>query len=333
MLFSLFHKLVDNINPDLVPLSHLENKGAYSSVQNLATLVNDAFYLVLIISVVLLTLVTFFMVYFAVRYRRKKNPVPREVKEPLLLEITWTVIPTILVLIMFYVGWINFVPLRRAPQGAMPVQVTARMWSWQFEYENGLKSPTLNVPAGKAIKLLLNSKDVIHSLFIPDFRIKEDVVPGLENYLWLNAEKEGEFDIFCAEYCGRGHSSMSSKVIVMAKKEFHEWYEREEEVHEIPGVPHEAAELIEDNGCLDCHSMDGSANVGPTFKGLFGRKEIILSKGKKAEIIVDESYIRKSILHPAADIVEGYPDVMPSYDGELSDKELNAVIEYVKGLK
>jgi cytochrome c oxidase subunit 2 len=330
MMHSIIKKFAYLMKGGLIPLSHLEDKGTYSSVANLPELVNHAFFLVLIISVVLLALVTFFMVYFAVRYRRTKNPVPREVKEPLALEIAWTVIPLILVLIMFYVGWINFVPLRRTPADAMHVNARARMWSWQFEYENGLKSPVLRVPRGKAVKLLLTSSDVIHSLFIPKMRIKEDVVPGMENFLWIHADREGEFDIFCAEYCGQGHSSMNSKVMVLPEEEFTAWYEavKGEETKD-----HEIVELLEDNGCLDCHSTDGSIIEGPTFKGIYGRKIIVVKEGKEREITADELYLKRSILYPNDEIVKGYPGIMPSFEGEIPEEAVNSIIQYLKTLQ
>ncbi|UCD34838.1 MAG: cytochrome c oxidase subunit II [Nitrospiraceae bacterium] len=329
---SLIHKLTDGHSRGLLPRAHLDDKGSYSAVKNLPELVNDAFSLVIVISLVLLVLVTFFTVFFAVKYRRKKNPVPHEVKEPLILEITWTVIPTILVLIMFWAGWVNFVPLRRIPENAMPVKVNARMWSWQFEYENGRTSPTLNVPLGRPVKLLLHSSDVIHSFYIPEFRIKEDVVPGMENFLWINADREGEFDIFCAEYCGRGHSGMISKVVVMSSGAFHEWYEKKEEKHAAAGELSGPA-LMEKHGCLDCHSIDGSALVGPTFKGLFGRSQIVVTGGREMSMIADEAYIRKSILHPSDEVVKGYPDIMPSFEEDMNEEEISAVIGYLKGLK
>lgn len=330
MVYFLLEKIIHLIHRGLLPLSHIEDKGSYSSVQNLPELVNDAFFLVLIISVILLALVTFFMVYFAVRYRWKKNPAPEEVKEPLALEITWTVIPLILVLVMFYVGWINFVPLRRTPADAMHVNVKARMWSWQFEYENGLKSPVLRVPAGKAVKLLLTSSDVIHSLFIPQLRIKEDVVPGMENFLWITTDREGEFEIYCAEYCGQGHSLMNSKVVVLSEEAFEAWYEAVEEKGEIEL---ETVQLLEDNGCLDCHSTDGSQSVGPTFKSIYGRKTIVIASGKEREIVADELYLKRSILYPNAEIVKGYSGIMPSFEGEITEASLNSIIQYLKTLK
>jgi len=319
----------------LLPLLHVPDKGLLSNVPQLSDRISSSFMLILVISVGLLVLVTFFMIYFAIRYRRKRHPEAEKVKESLALEIAWTVIPTILVFIMFYVGWENFTPLRKAPPGAMTVHVTARMWSWQFEYENGLKSSTLNVPVGKSVSLLINSTDVIHSLFIPHFKIKEDAVPGLETKLWLVADREGEYNIFCAEYCGQGHSSMLTKVIAMSAEEFSAWYNQAEDAKDDTKgpVPMNVQELLDDNGCLDCHSTDGSIQVGPTFKGIYGRKETVISEGKEREIAVDDAYVRKSIIGPDEDVVKGFPDVMPSFEEVLSSDEINAIIEYLKQLK
>jgi cytochrome c oxidase subunit 2 len=330
MVHSIIKEIAYLMKGSLIPLSHLEDKGTYSAVENLPELVNHAFFLVLIISVILLALVTFFMVYFAVRYRRKKNPSPIEIKESLALEITWTLIPLVLVLIMFYVGWINFVPLRRTPENAMHVNVRSRMWSWQFEYENGLTSPVLRVPKGRAIKLLLTSSDVIHSLFIPQMRIKEDVVPGMENYLWINTDREGEFDIYCAEYCGQGHSSMTSKVVVLPEEEFNAWYEA---VDEKEIIEHNPVELLEDNGCLDCHSTDGSRIAGPTFKNIYGRKTIVVADGEEREVVADELYLKRSVFFPNDEIVKGYPGIMPSFEGEIPEEAVNTMIQYLKTLK
>ncbi len=329
MLHSILN-IIDRFNQLMIPNGHVSDKGSYSTVPHIADKVNSAFLLVVVISVVLLLLVTSFMVYFAVRYRASNNPEPEEVKESLMLEIVWTVIPTILVSIVFYVGWNNFVSMRDVPENAMQVKVTARMWSWDFEHENGRKNKTLTVPAGIPVKLNITSNDVIHSLFIPDFKIKEDAVPGLETQLWFLSKEPGEHIIFCAEYCGTGHSAMTSKVIVMNKDEFHKWYEQEEDKNEAFAV---LTELIEDNGCLDCHSTDGSELVGPSFKGIYGRKTIVSTNNMDREIIADEEYLRKSILYPDKDIVKGYSDEMPSFEGEINDEEMKTILRYLKNLK
>jgi cytochrome c oxidase subunit 2 len=311
---------------------HMENGQRHGTISGLAHYVNDAFILVLVISLVLLALVTFFMIFFVIRYHWKRSPSAREVKEPLLLEIAWTVIPTVIVFIIFYVGWKNYLPLREVPENVMTVQAKARMWSWHFIYKNGVVSDTLRIPVGKPVKLLITSGDVLHSLFIPDFRIKEDAVPGMENFLWILPEKEGDYPIYCAEYCGLGHSSMNSKVIVVTGEEFSSWYtitgEKKKEI-----TPRKTLDLLDDNGCLECHSIDGTRIEGPTFQGLFGKREIVITNGKEREITVDEAYLMKSILSPEADIVKDYPDIMPSFEGELSEEEIASIIQYLKTIK
>jgi cytochrome c oxidase subunit 2 len=186
--------------------------------------VDKIFLFIVGISVLLLALITVLMIYFVVRYGRKRHPEAVDIEGNTLLEIVWTIIPTALVLAMFYYGWIGFKAMRDVPDDAMNVSVTGQMWFWKFEYKNGRQTDSLHVPVGKPVKLNIESLDVIHSLYIPAFRIKEDAVPGAETYLWFVAENEGDFDIFCAEYCGTGHSSMNSKVIAHPEEEFRRWY-------------------------------------------------------------------------------------------------------------
>src|SRR5271157_704574 len=172
---------------------------------NIAANVDTAFLYVVGICVILLALVTFFMVFFVIRYGRKRHPHAEQIEGSLPLEIIWTVLPTILVLAMFYFGWSNFSYIRNAPKDAMPVKVKGVMWEWEFEYKNGKHSDVLKVPLGKPVQLVITSADVIHSLYIPAFRIKEDAVPGMNTHMWFNANELGSYDIFCTEYCGTGH--------------------------------------------------------------------------------------------------------------------------------
>jgi cytochrome c oxidase subunit 2 len=296
---------------------------------------DNVFLFLLVISVVLLIGITFTMIYFVIKYNRKKNPTPANIESHLLLEITWIVIPTALVLAMFYYGWSGFKLMRTVPEGAMTVKATGRMWSWQFEYDNGMKSGELKVPLGKPVRLLITSQDVLHSLFIPAYRIKEDAVPGMETHLWFLPDKAGEFDLFCSEYCGVDHSSMVSKVIVTEEDDFNAWYREAGKTAKGAGGDAESQghELLEEKGCLDCHTVDGSIEIGPSFKGLFGRTVLVTSRGKEREVIADESYIKNSILHPDADIVKGFDNIMPSQEGNVSEEEVNEIILYLKDLK
>jgi cytochrome c oxidase subunit 2 len=332
-MYSSLYKFTDKINSCIFPALQVPDMKDFSHVPNLAEKVDSASLLVLVISLVLLALVTLFMVYFAIRYRKKNNPVPEEVEESLMLEIAWTVIPTILVFIIFYVGWKNFLPMREVPPNAISIRAHSRMWSWQFQYDNGMKSSVLRVPVEKPVQLQMSSADVIHSLYIPAFKIKEDMVPGMETSMWFFPRETGEYDIFCAEYCGKGHSSMLSKVIVMSEEEFDRWYASVERKKAEEDSKPDVMELLDEHGCLECHSNDGSVIVGPTFKGILGRTVTVVSNGKERTIVSDDEYIKKSILYPESDIVKDYPEVMPSLEGELNSREIDVIIEYLKGLK
>lgn len=289
---------------------------------NTADKVQEAFLLTLAACVVLLMLVTAVMVFFLVRYSRKRHPVPEDVRESTALEVTWTVIPTVLVLAMFYLGWADFDYLRRPPANAMTIEVTARQWSWTFAYVNGKKSDELRVPVGEPVKLVLSSEDVIHGFYIPAFRIKEDAVPGLTTYLWFVASEEGNYDIFCSEYCGTGHSRMLTKLVSMARSDFDQWYRE---------TGADASGLLVSKGCTGCHSLDGTRKVGPSLKGIYGRKVSVLTDGTERTIVVDEGYLKRSVLQPKADVVKGYPPIMPVIP--MSGDELDAIVDYLRALK
>jgi cytochrome c oxidase subunit 2 len=308
---------------------------------HLANPADSAFFFVIGISVTLLLLITGVMIYFVIRYSRARHPIAEEIKDNIPLEVLWTVIPTILVLAIFWVGWKGFVYMRTAPPDAMPVKVVARQWSWAFIYPNGKEDGVLRVPVRKPINLLLSSADVVHSLFIPAYRIKEDCVPGMETHLWFLPDELGSYDLFCAEYCGVGHSAMVTKVEVMTEKDFDAWYTGEANKNAQPGVALkkktkpagiDAAKLIEVKGCLACHSLDGTAKIGPTFKGVFGREEHILRDGREAEIVVDEAFIKQTLLEPEKERVKGFPPIMPSQKGLLTDQEIDAIVHYLKTL-
>lgn len=294
---------------------------------NSAHYVESTFSFILVTEVILLSVVTFAMIFFVLRYNKRRNPRAENIEGGPALEIIWTAIPTLLVLIMFYVGWRNFVSIRNVPESAMSINVMSRQWSWQFTYENGKQSETLRVPVGMPVKLVLHSQDVLHCLYVPAFRIKEDCVPGLETYLWFTAKDIGSYDIFCTEYCGLGHSGMISKVIVMSDKDFQTWLESKEEA----GMAGQGLRLLQEKGCLGCHTTDGTPKTGPTFKGLLGRKVTVVTGGKERTVTADEEYIRRSILEPQADMVKGYPPVMPKLP--VSEDELKTIIGYLNELK
>jgi len=299
--------------------------------QNLSGSVDNLFFFIVGISVALLLGVTATMLYFVVRYSRKRNPAPEDVRENLPLEIIWTVIPTLLVLAIFWFGWKGFQYMRTVPPDAMPVKVTARMWSWEFTYENGKQSSVLKAPLKRPVKLSITSADVVHSLSIPAFRVKEDAVPGRETYLWFLPDEVGAYDLFCTEYCGTGHSDMITKVEVMPRQDFEAWYRGETAQPGPRKIPDNAA-LIQTKGCLACHSTDGSTKIGPSFKGMFGKKETVVRDSKERELTVDEAFIRQTLLEPEKDRVKGYPPIMPSQKGLLTDQEIDEIIHYLKTL-
>jgi cytochrome c oxidase subunit 2 len=302
----------------------------FPQASTLAAGVDKAFFFILWISVALLVVITFLMVYFVVRYHRKRHKTPQDIEGNTILEIVWIVVPTILVLAMFYYGWVGFRAMRQVPANAMVVKVEARMWSWAFEYENGKRTDHLRVPLGRDIKLAMISRDMVHSLYIPAFRVKEDLVPRQETTMWFVSNRLGTYDIMCAEYCGMGHSRMMSKVIVMPEKDFQEW-------HNAPQgeawVPMDGAVLVQKHGCLGCHSTDGSKLLGPTFKGLFGKERVVVTAGEERTVIADDVYIGRAIVAPEYDMVKGYQGIMPSMDEVLSEKEIEAIIAYLKELK
>lgn len=293
---------------------------------NSAGEVDSTFSYILGIEVVLLTIVTSAMVFFVLRYRRTRKTPPENIEGSMLLEILWTVIPTILVLGMFYIGWKSFRLIRTVPHEVMTIKVTARQWSWLFSYENGRQNDDLRVPVGKPVKMLITSADVIHSFYVPAFRIKEDCVPKMETYLWFTATEVGTYDVFCTEYCGLGHSGMVSRVIVMPEKEFDTWYAGAAVPAKLGGL-----KILEDKGCLGCHTVDGTRKIGPTFKGLYKSKVTVLTRGKERVIVAEEEYLKSHILHPGTDVVKGYPNIMPALP--VTPEELEEILEYLEGLK
>ena len=292
--------------------------------------VDNVFLYILVICVFLLGLITFLMIYFVIRYRRERHPTPADIEGSTWLEITWTVIPTLIVLTMFYYGLTGFEFLKKVPEGAMVVNVMARQWSWLFQYENGIQDTKLTVPVGKPVKLLLRSQDVIHGFYAPAFRIKQDVVPGMTNTLWFQPTEAGIYDVMCSQYCGLEHSHMLSKIIVLPQEEFTKWYQGKGAEMAVKGPP-PGSQLYQVKGCVACHSTDGSPRVGPSFKGLLGKKEEVTSGGRKETLVVDEAFIRKFILEPNMVHIEGYPPIMPKIS--MTDQELAALVDYIKSLK
>jgi len=292
--------------------------------------VDLAFKIIYGISFFFLIGITSVMLYFVIRYRRKKHPKAVQIKDNLALEITWITIPILLVLLMFYYGYVAFQPMRQIPKDALAIKVIGKMWFWTFEYEGGKQSPVLVVPRNKPILLNLHSDDVIHSLYIPAFRIKQDVVPGKENFMWFIPRQNGEFDILCSAYCGLRHSYMESKVRVVSPEEYQTWLKSAP----VQSVEHPGLIILKKNACIGCHSIDGTKLVSVTFKGLYGKTERVITNGTERNVIVDDAYLMTSIYEPDKDIVVGYPKgMMKTYKGLVTEDEAKKIIEYLKSIK
>lgn len=290
--------------------------------------VDPVFFYIFAISAVMLIGITVVMLIFLVRYRRSKHPHPEpSPHSSFWLETTWTVIPTLIVLSMFWYGWEGYTTLTNVPPDAMKVEVIGRQWSWEFRYPNGRSSEKLYVPVDKAVVLDITSEDVIHSFYVPAFRVKKDAVPGMHTHLWFRAPAKGSYDAFCAEYCGVGHSAMITTVEALPEHQFEEWYNQESPQEESA----EGRQLLAKYGCTGCHSLGGQTMVGPSFKGLYGRQVTVTTDGKERTLTADDDYLRRSILEPGADVVKGFPAVMPSFKGKISDHDLETIIDFFKG--
>ena len=307
-----------------------------TDASNFVSTFNTSFYFIAGVSLLLLIGLTIIMLYFVFRYNNKKNKIAVQNEGNTRLEIIWTVIPIILSLAMFYFGWAGWKPMRNAPKDAINITSVARMWNFSFQYENGTQSRDLIIPVNTPVKINLVSLDVIHSLYIPAFRIKSDMVPGREKMMWFLPEAIGIYDLFCAEYCGLQHSYMNAKVKVISKEDYAKWYSDSSKVSVVatgsaPGS--EGLAILKAQGCNACHSSDGSKIIGPSYLNLYGGKQVVIREGKEIMLTVDDEYIKRSIYDPNIEIVKGYPKgLMQSYKATLSDNDISKIIEYLKTL-
>jgi cytochrome c oxidase subunit 2 len=323
---------------------------------NFVSSFNTSFYFILTVSLIFIIGLTALMLSFVIRYNSRKHKKAEQIEGNTSLEVVWTVIPILLALIMFWIGWRGYVPMSKPPKDAMNVVSTARMWSFSFRYDNGKESPNLIIPVGTPVKVKLISLDVLHSFYIPEFRIKSDMIPGREKFMWFRPEREGEFNLFCAEYCGLRHSYMNSKVQVLSKDKFDAWLNDTAMVAAdttgaqaggtakggavaanaggVAAGGNAGEAIIKNKGCVACHSTDGSKIVGPTFKNLFGSQVTVTKDGKEVKETADEAYITRSIYEPNAEIVQGFQKgLMQSYKGTVTEDDIAKIIEYLKTLK
>jgi cytochrome c oxidase subunit 2 len=295
----------------------------------LAPRVDLLYYFLLGTSVFFTILITALIIFFSIKYRRGNTTVDRTPgpSHSTRLEIIWMVIPLFFSMAIFGWGATLYFSEYRPPAGAMEIRIVGKQWMWKFQHPNGRREiNTLHVPLGQPVKLTMISEDVIHSFYVPAFRVKRDVLPGSYSSCWFEATRTGEFHLFCAEYCGTNHSRMIGRVIVMEPAEYEVWLSGGHP-KELPVVA--GQRLFEELRCVTCHRPDGATVRCPPLEGLFGR-EVKLTGG--ATIVADENYLRESILRPGVKVVAGFEPLMPSYDGQLDEDQIIQLVTYIKSL-
>jgi cytochrome c oxidase subunit II len=303
----------------------------FTGASNLAAGVDKAFIFIFSIAAFFIIGITGFIIFTVIKFRRSKGHQARQFTGSTVAEILWTGIPLIIVMIMFHYGWKGFAPMRKVPADAMNITAIGRMWEWEFDYGNGMKSKELVLPVNKAVRVGLKSADVNHSLFIPAFRVKEDVIPGYENYLWFIPTIVGEYEILCTEYCGLLHSGMLSKAKVMEQADYDTWFTQLKS--NAPEKESDGYLLIRNTGCIACHSLDGTKLVGPSFKGLYGKERIVIENGQQVTLTADDKYIHNSIINPDQQVVVAFnKGLMKSYQNVLKEDDIKTIIEYLKTL-
>lgn len=300
------------------------------SASSFAPEIDKVYFYIFAISVFFFALIVGLTVLFCVLYaRREGDATPPHITHNKFLEAVWIVVPTILVFIMFYWGARGYMDMSIPPSDARQVSVLAKRWDWTFTHPGGARDTVLHVPLNEPVELVMTSviDDVIHSLYVPAFRVKLDVVPGRYSKMWFKATKLGEFDLYCTEFCGDGHSRMKTKVVVETAEDHKKYLEKASKPSD-PTDPEFVKRTVQQ--CMACHSVDGTALVGPSLKGLWGKSEEIEGG---APVLIDENYVRESLMEPNAKIVKGFKPGMVSYKGILSEEEVLAVIHFIKGLK
>jgi cytochrome c oxidase subunit 2 len=289
--------------------------------------VDALYFFLLAISAFFGLLIAGLIVYYAVKFhRRTPDQIGTQIHGGMALEVTWTVIPLMITMVIFVWGASVYFAMARPPEETLNVYVVGKQWMWKFQHLDGQREINeLHVPVGRAVKLITTSEDVIHDFFVPAFRIKADVVPGRYVSIWFHATKPGRYRIFCAEYCGTRHSGMTGDVIVMEPSEYQTWLSGGAAEGSLASA---GAKLFQDLACNTCHRPDAQGR-GPVLEGLFG-KTVTLQNGET--ITVDEAYVRESILQPAAKITAGFQPIMPTFQGLVSEEQLLELIEYVKSL-
>lgn len=270
------------------------------------------------------------VIVFVVKYRHrpghKAQPSPAHSDA---LEITWTIIPTLICVALFVGGWRGYVALATPPRKALEVKVEAWKWAWQFTHANGVEDSNLHVPVDTPVRLVMTSRDVLHSFWVPVLRVKQDLVPRRYTYAWFHATKPGVYRLYCTEYCGTNHSQMKQTVVVHPAGGYEKYLTEKYALSQNQSPLERGKALYTSKGCIGCHTIDGNRTVGPSWKGIWG-EQITLGDGSK--VTVDENYIRESIVNPTAKTRPGFPPSMPVFD-TLSEADIGGLIEYIKSLK
>jgi cytochrome c oxidase subunit 2 len=286
----------------------------------------DALFIFLLIVSGLMTLLIFVaLTYFAARYRHRRGVLAEQIEGSIPLELAWSIIPLFVFMVIFAWGAVVYFKSRTPPRDSTEVYVVAKQWMWKLEHAEGQREINeLHVPVGRDVKLIMTSQDVIHSFFVPAFRMKQDVLPGRYTVAWFRATKPGTYHLFCAEYCGTQHSGMIGSIVVQEPAQYEAWMSGGTSGPLSAGGEKIFAEL----GCVTCHRTDTQGR-GPNLQGVFG-KPVLLADGRT--VTADENYIRESILDPGAKVVNGFKPVMPTFQGLVSEEQLNALVAYVKSL-
>ena len=290
--------------------------------------IDGLFYFIMYMSILLTLIVAAAMVYFVWKYRRTSHADrPVDVEESKWLELSWITIPTLLVLVVFFWGFRAYVGTSIPPSDAITINVKAQKWFWTFEYQNGINLPNeIYVPVGTPVRLEMTSQDVLHSFYVPEFRIKHDVIPNRYSYVWFEAPEVGTYQVLCTEYCGAAHSNMGARIHVVDRGTYYAAL-RGEVGSQEPVAPATLGEqLYSQRSCNSCHSIDGSAGVGPSWLGIWDAPRPGSEEG-----VVNDAYITSSILYPQQYIVPGYENGnMPAYDGQLNDEQIAGLAAYIR---
>jgi cytochrome c oxidase subunit II len=298
------------------------------SASTMASRVDALYFFLLAVSTFFSLLIAGLIVYYAIRFhRRSADEIGAKVHGGMALEITWTIVPFIITMVIFVWGASVYFAMARPPDETLNIYVVGKQWMWKFQHLDGQREiDELHVPVGRAVKLITTSEDVIHDFYVPAFRIKADVIPGRYVNIWFQATKPGRYRLFCAEYCGTRHSGMTGEVIAMEPAEYQTWLSGGAPEGSLASA---GAKLFQDLACNTCHRPDAQGR-GPVLEGLFG-KTVTLQSGETAT--VDEAYVRESILQPAAKVTAGFQPIMPTFQGLVTEEQLLELIEYVKSLR